>query len=634
MDKQHITDAWINFQRGKKPDGTVVSDLVMRTWMRCREYNISPETPSYSMVPQPQLCQVKQKTAGLITSVHNAVSSIIVPGYGKLFNVVLVTSDGITIYKHAAIAQHSITPTSEGMAFRLDDPGASAVSTCILERTPVIFSGAEHYCRAFHGMHCHAMPIFDHYQNFIAVLSISTSVQNKYKIPPFLPSLIANYVESQNNINNLRREFDTALSLATDASVILDQDYAIQYMNELARKFLGLDDGTLYTGKASFSSFLRQIKRLVEIEGDFHRRALDIELKSGGSRITTVFVSHKETEDGRHVLNLSWQQGTKAAHKEDSYIGAYSFSDIIGESPALCEVIKTARKVAQSNATVLICGETGTGKELLASAIHNSSARSKKPFIAVNCGALSKELILSTLFGYSPGAFTGASKTGQIGKLELADGGTLFLDEIGELPIEVQVIFLRFLQDRIVTRVGSNTSKKVDVRIISATNKDLLRAVSDGTFRMDLFYRLNTIKIDLPALRHRKNDILLLAEYFMQNLENPRELSLASFTDSAKNYLLELPWRGNIRELQNAIARILLEAESDVVTVEFLQQCLFPEAQKESFVYETSFEKDSIISLIKSCNGNIRMAAQKMGCSRSAMYYKLHKYGISLNKLR
>lgn len=633
MDKQHVADAWTNFQRGKKPDESVVSDLVMRTWLRCREYNISPETPVYRTVPQPQLYRVKQKAAGLIASVHNAVTSIINPGYGDLFNVVLVTSDGITVYKHSAISQQSVTPTNEGMAFRLDDPGASAVSTCILERTPVIFSGAEHYCRAFHGMHCHALPLFDHHQNFVAVLSLSTSVQNKFRIPPFLPSLIANFIESQNNILSLKQECDAALSLTNDAVIVLNQDYAVQFLNHHAQKIFGRESEDCYSSKEPSSQVLNHIKGMIEAEGDFYKRPLELDSRHNHGRPTTALLSHKETEDGRHVLNLTWHQSAKVSPKEDSLLGEYRFKDIIGSSSALKSVLNVARKAAPSNASVLICGETGTGKELLASAIHNASPRSGKPFIAVNCGALPKELILSTLFGYSPGAFTGASRTGQVGKLELADGGTLFLDEIGELPLDIQAVLLRFLQDRIVTRVGSNLSKKVDVRIISATNRDLQKSINAGAFRADLFYRLNTIMMTLPALRNRKNDILLLVEHFMLQAENPLGIDMASFTEEAKEYLLGLPWKGNIRELQNFITRILIHAESKEITVDFLREhvCQMPQ---EDLREADESEKGKIISILTKVNGNMRTAAEHLQCSRSTLYYKLHKYGILIKDFR
>ena len=311
MDKQHLADAWSNFQRRKKPNESAISDLVMRTWMRCRQCNMSPETPVYRILPESQFCQVRQKASGLIALVRNAISSFIIPEYGDLCNVVLVSSDGIVIYKHAAIARQNITSTKEGMAFRLDVPGVSAVSTCILEHTPVIFSGTEHYCKVFHGMYCHAMPLFDHHKNVIAILSISTNVQNKNKIPPFLPPLIANLIESQNNINKMRSEFGTVLSLVNDASIVLNQDYAVQYMNDQAKKLFGFGDRDSYSDKKPLSFALRHIKSLIESEGDFHRRPLKLDAKPG-SAPHDVLISHKEIEDGRHVLNLSWQQGTKA----------------------------------------------------------------------------------------------------------------------------------------------------------------------------------------------------------------------------------------------------------------------------------------------------------------------------------
>lgn len=630
MDTQHMAEAWSSFQNGKLTDRSEVSELVMRTWLRCRECNISPEIPAYTQVPPSLLRKVKRKSAGLIASVHAAVTSLIAPAYGGLFNVVLVNSDGVTIYKQAAVSRQSGTPTSEGMVFELDRPGASAVATCLVEHVPVIFSGAEHYCKAFHGLHCHALPIFDHRRNFIAVLSLSTSIRNKCRIPPFFPSMIGRYIEAQNSIRGLWQEYDALLAVTDESLVILGRDLSVRYMNAQAKKFFGVEPGEFHAENEDFSAVAKSLRALIAAEGNFHRKLVDLGGPDGGA---PVLLSHQETQDGCHVLKLAPPRQPAGAPGKRRPADGGGFSAVMGNSPALAGVLKSARKAVNSNVSVLLTGETGTGKELLAAAIHEAGPRGNKPFVAVNCGALSRELVLSTLFGYSPGAFTGASAKGQVGRLELADGGTLFLDEIGELPADVQAVLLRFLQDRIVTRVGSNSRKKVDVRIISATNKDLPRAVGNGTFRLDLFHRLNTLTLTLPPLRQRGNDILLLAEAFMRHAENPLGIGLDAFTEDARRYLLAYPWPGNIRELENAVARLLLNAESTRITRETLLQIIPPVAPMASRAGACP-EKARLCALLERHRGNMRTAAADAGCSRSSLYYRVHKYGIDIAAFR
>lgn len=630
MDTQHMAEAWSSFQKGKLTDRSEVSELVMRTWLRCRECNISPENPAYSQVPPSLLRKVKQKSAGLIASVHAAVTSLIAPACGGLFNVVLVNREGITIYKHAAVSRQSGTPTREGMVFGLDRPDATAVSTCLVEHVPVIFSGAEHYCKAFHGMHCHALPIFDHRRNFIAVLSLSTSIRNKCRIPPFFPSMIGHYIETQNSIRGLRQEYDALLAVTDESFVILGQDLSVQYMNVQAKKFFGADSGGFWAESEDFSAVLKPLRALIAAEGNFHRKFVNLGGPDGG---VPLLLSHQETEDGCHVLNLTSPRQPLGVSGKRPSAGGGDFSAVRGDSPALATVLKSAQKAVNSNVSILLTGESGTGKELLAAAIHEAGPRRNKPFVAVNCGALSRELVLSTLFGYSPGAFTGASAKGQVGKLELADGGTLFLDEIGELPVDVQAVLLRFLQDHIVTRIGSNSQKKVDVRIISATNKDLPRAIGNGTFRLDLFHRLNTLMLTLPPLRQRGNDILLLAEEFMRHAENPLGIGLDAFTEDARRYLLAYPWPGNIRELENAVARLLLNAESTRITRETLMR-IIPLAAPEESSAGACPEKARLCALLEKHRGNMRTAAAEAGCSRSSLYYRVHKYGIDITAFR
>jgi transcriptional regulator with GAF, ATPase, and Fis domain len=246
---------------------------------------------------------------------------------------------------------------------------------------------------------------------------------------------------------------------------------------------------------------------------------------------------------------------------------ASMFEEIVGASPALQSVLARVARVGPTDSTVLIIGETGTGKELIARAVHKRSRRSGRAFVSVNCSALAPSLISSELFGHEKGSFTGATQR-RMGRFELADGGTIFLDEVGELPPEAQVALLRVLQEREFERVGGTQSVRVDVRVIAATNRDLKGAIANGSFRQDLFYRLNVFPIDVPPLRERKDDILMLVEYFVQRFAMAAGKHIREIEKKTLELLQSYPWPGNIRELQNVVERSMILNSGDVFSVD------------------------------------------------------------------
>ena len=243
------------------------------------------------------------------------------------------------------------------------------------------------------------------------------------------------------------------------------------------------------------------------------------------------------------------------------------FEEIVGDSPALRTVLSRVSKVAPASSTVLVTGETGTGKELIARAIHRRSRRCSRPFVSVNCAAIPRDLIASELFGHEKGAFTGALQR-RLGKFELAEGGTIFLDEVGELPAETQIALLRVLQEHEFERVGGNQAVRTDVRVISATNRDLQAAIASGVFRSDLFYRLNVFPIEVPPLRERKVDITMLVEYFIHRFARQAGKKIKSIDKRTLELVHAYPWPGNIRELQNVIERSVILCETDIFSVD------------------------------------------------------------------
>lgn len=314
----------------------------------------------------------------------------------------------------------------------------------------------------------------------------------------------------------------------------------------------------------------------------------------------------------------------------------HNFGDIIGDSPKMKQVFGVIERIAQSNVTILVRGETGTGKELVAAAIHKRSKRADEPFIKLNCAAISDTLIESELFGHEKGAFTDAKEMRK-GRFELADKGTLFLDEIGDISASAQVKLLRVLQEREFERVGGTKTVKVNVRLVAATNRDLEQMVKDGEFREDLYYRLNVIPIDLPPLRERGEDIKQLVNVFLErSIKNHKKRVL--ITDEAMEKLMKYPWPGNVRELENTIERVVLMGDESGISASDMQ-LLLPALKNEklqdvckSIPFENKtleeLEKEAIENAIDQCDGSSNEAAKMLGITVRQIRYKLEKYGI------
>lgn len=311
----------------------------------------------------------------------------------------------------------------------------------------------------------------------------------------------------------------------------------------------------------------------------------------------------------------------------------YRFENIIAKSSRMQRLIELIKTVGKSNATVLITGESGTGKELVARAIQSQSNRKNKPFVAVSCAALPESLLESELFGHEKGSFTGAYAQKK-GKFEFANGGTLFLDEVGEMSANIQVHLLRVLEEKEFTRVGGNEPIRVDVRVISATNKDLTKAIERQEFREDLYYRLNVVNIELPPLRERKEDIPLLAEHFLNKFSLENRKSIAGFCPEAMEFLLEHDWPGNVRELENSIERAVILVKDDHITITDLRQKgMTPAAATRPGRNLKEIEREHILSIIQETGENYSEAARILGISRMTLYNKVKEYGIGVKKM-
>lgn len=329
------------------------------------------------------------------------------------------------------------------------------------------------------------------------------------------------------------------------------------------------------------------------------------------------------------------EQRTRLLNSARQYRYArYHLDDIIGDSPMLQRAKAMAQEVAKSMSTTLVFGETGTGKELFAQAMHNLSPRANQPFVAINCGALPESLVESSLFGYEEGSFTGARKKGMPGVFEQADKGTLFLDEVSEMPLHLQVKLLRVIQEREVVRVGGSKTIPIDVRIVASTNKPLQKLVQAGRFRADLFYRLNVVELEIPPLRARKEDLPALACFFIEKFSRMMGKNIHDITPAAIDVLRAYDWPGNVRELQNCMEHAFNVAEGESVRSEYLpryirqaHEALPPGAQSYRAEMD-KVEREILVHALRECGGNKTAAANRLGLNRTTLWRMLKKHGL------
>jgi PAS domain S-box-containing protein len=463
--------------------------------------------------------------------------------------------------------------------------------------------------------------------------------------------------KSRRDEHELRRITDAIPQLI----IVLDPDGRMVYVNRMMLEYTGLSIEEMQAESSRDRIFhpedmerLRDVRRNALLEGvpfETERRILGKDgkyrwflvryspFRDEQGRLTRWYATGTDIED-RKVAEQHLQNENIALREE---IDRFSmFEEIVGASTALSTVLARVAKVAPTDSTVLITGETGTGKELIARAIHKGSRRAQRAFVSVNCAALAPSLISSELFGHEKGAFTGATQR-RVGRFELANGGTLFLDEVGELPLDTQISLLRVLQEREFERVGGKERIKVDVRIIAATNRDLNVAQADGTFRSDLFYRLNVFPIQVPPLRERREDIAMLLEYFLRRYAKQAGKVFRSIDRHTLNFFREYDWPGNIRELQNVVERSVILSPDNVFCVDNSWLPSIPCSQRKRQRHEdgsgddSQHERDMIESALAQSRGRIsgpRGAASRLGLPPSTLNSLIKKLKIRKSRFK
>ena len=617
-----------------------VSEIIKESWERCRAFGVDREHGKGKRVSEPEMDEIFKKNEGLMSVAIPLMKRMYQVVKGSGFSVMLTDGNG---YVLETIGDEEIMKKAEelnflkGAIWTEEAVGTNAIGTAIHIDQPLQTIGTQHYCKTQHSWTCSAAPIHDEKGNVIGCIDMSGE-SGKAHIHTLGMVITAAYsIESQMEIIRSNTLINATFSSINDGMIILDENMKISRLNEQACEILGYSSQELTKKDMNLITKDRELKSEISAIDEYYQN-LDYAIYTRDGKmikciIKAVPVKSSGKSMGTVITFKPSSQINKIVNKVAGYKAVYRFRDIVTNDRKMKETISYARKIADTDCSVMITGESGTGKELFAQAIHNHSYRAEEPFLAINCALIPRELIESELFGYEKGAFTGADKSGRPGKFEIADGGTVFLDEIGEMPLEMQSKLLRFLDNKKINRIGASYEKTVDVRIIAATNRDLLEEISKNNFRLDLYYRLSVMNIEIIKLDDRKEDIELLAKHFTEKLNeaHDKKKTLSSwYIDSLKSR----SWKGNVRELQNVVFRDYYLCESDELTVssgEMIMNDLEPEKQKNvpsEIIDIGQAEAANIMTVLSSCGWDVQRAAEIFGMSRATLYRKMKKYEI------
>ncbi|MDN8543913.1 sigma-54-dependent Fis family transcriptional regulator [Erwinia sp. ACCC 02193] len=620
-----LWQGWHSFTGGKQPGW--MRQSILHSWQRSRALNIDPETFSYISPSPDELAAILEQNAEMIQVARSIMENLL--AYNPDGHINLTDADGVTLYYCGA----DLTPV--GSILREEVLGTNCTARCLIEQRLVYVLSGENWKLDLRRRHrqCAAAPVRDKNGKLAGVLTL-TATPDKFNTHTLgTVQAAAETIGQQLQLRHLLAEQQSILETLNEGVIVCDRHGSIKTLNRYARQiFCGLDPEA-----GSIDALLRpQDVSLLSLPFCNDRELL---FMPGGKEPVSCLVSLMPAPDGGRVLSLRENQRIRAITRRVMGVSAsYTFDMIRGYSLPLQQAIQQARASSRTDSTVLLTGESGTGKELFAQAIHNAGPRQQEPFVALNCGALPRDLVQSELFGYADGAFTGSRRGGSAGKFELADGGTLFLDEIGEMPLEAQTSLLRVIQESEVVRIGAAHPLKVNVRIIAATHCNLSDAVEKGAFRRDLYYRLNVVSLNIPPLRERREDIPGLVNTFIQALCNRLKRIAPAVSPQAMACLQAWQWPGNVRELENLVERMVNLCEG----MEISQQDLPEEMRQGDPVAQPASgqaslhekERQHVLEVLSANKGNMRQSARLLGISRTALYNKLNQWQVDLIALR
>ncbi len=646
-DRELLKVQWDRFITKNEID-PALDDVVKQSWLRSVSYGVNPlQKTGEACISRNELESRLMKKDDLLQFSIPLMESLYTLVQGSGFLVILCDEEGFLLKVKGdsnTLSDAQKMNFKEGFSWSEKAMGTNAIGTCITLDRPLQIYAGEHFSRICQTWTCSASPIHDPEGNVIGVLNMSGPFD---KVHPHTLGMVVSAVLAIENQFRLKEKtqkneimqsyLEATINTLPEGVFIVTREGTIIRTNEMLLNTVGLDENNMLGRRMDQVFEHESLRNMIAAETEILDKEIDLMVKtsremrhvllnakpirSSAGELMGSLISMKEIKKVRQFINEL--TGSQAK---------YSFANIIGNSSCLAACKNEAKLAAVSHSTVLLLGESGTGKDLFAQAVHNESDRRNKPFIAINCGAISRDLLGSELFGYVEGAFTGAKKGGSVGKFEMADGGTLFLDEIGEMSLEMQVLLLRVLQEKEVVRIGGHKVIPVDVRIIAATNKNLEEEVRKGTFRKDLYYRLNVISIKIPSLRKRKEDIELLVRNFTQQLNGRLNKRIKFISPALFEILERYDWPGNVRELQNVLERTIVRSTGETLLPEFLPDELrvelVSETNKDSLPLKEDVKKQALIRSIQESTGNFKAAARNLGISRSTLYRQLKKYNL------
>lgn len=607
---------------------------------RSKKYNIDPnltKAPESTRLTAKELEERIENQKTFYTVAKEQIDKLYTLLQGTGFCMALADKDGYVLYiiGDADLVEHFKNRNCiPSYRWTEKDMGTCAIGLTLEDKKPIYIPGNEMYATLAQNISNSGAPVFDIDGSLLGVISLSGYTEKMHIHTLGLvcqaAEAVTSHLKEQRHSKELaikNKYMSALLEAGTKGIVTVDPKGRIVQTNQKARCIFELDKNcigkpfsSLTKTNFNFEQVLHKGKRFLAREISTNKGNVFLALAPVIMKNDEIVGAILTITEKKEMMQLAMEMTGAKAH--------FTFDAIVGTSPKLLEALEIAKIAAKNTASLLIYGETGTGKELFAQAIHNAGDRSDRPFVALNCGAIPSELLESELFGYEEGAFTGAQKGGRPGKLELADTGTLFLDEIGDMPFNMQVKLLRALQTGEIRRVGGIRTIPIDIRIISATNKDLKKEIEKECFRPDLFYRITTLSILIPPLRERRDDIPLLVDYFFKrfgSLDTRKCLA-----PNIYNLIVNYSWPGNVRQLESAIERAIHLADGKTIKAEhFGIEKNNADGTAVRNLTLDEMEKTIISESLQKHRGNMSSCAKSLGISRPTLYRKLEKYRIS-----
>lgn len=631
-----LENAWLACLSGCTEQPVGVRQVIWDSWHRSVSAGLDPKDGEYRFVTPADLEATLAANRVLIAAAAEVMRGLL--AYNPRGHINLTDAAGTTLY----FCGLDLTPVGSRLLESVQ--GTNCTGLALAEDRLLYVLAEENFGNDLRRrrMHCAAAPIRDAQGRTLAMLTLTAEPGWFHFHTLGTVQAAAEAVSRHMALQALLEEQQTVLEVLNEGLVVLDERGCIKALNRYARQLFRVGRDLLGSpfqrlGRSELTDEillrggdgLRDLDCTFELHDRSHLACLVSVCSLGqGGRIVSLRENRRIREITRRIV------GSQAS---------YTFDTIQGSSRAIQDALHLGRIASRSDSTTLILGESGTGKELFAQAIHNASERCNGPFVAVNCGAIPRDLVQSELFGHVEGAFTGSARGGSAGKFELADGGTIFLDEIGDMSFDAQVSLLRVLQEGEVARVGAKQSRQVNVRIIAATHRNLSQAVVDGAFREDLYYRLNVLNLTVPPLRMRREDVPVLAQHFLDRCARSLRKSVQGISPEALDMLCAYHWPGNVRELEN-----IIERATNLALTERLQTTDLPLEIKQRLRPSVpgrmpelqaapdlgTHEMNAIITALKATHGNIRLAAKQLNVSRGGLYNKMNRFGLSADEFR